>query len=142
MTFDLSRFIDAQQDTYTSALAELRAGRKRGHWMWFIFPQLRGLGHSETSRFYGIENFAEATAYLKHPILGRRLIECTSTVLWLGNISLRDLFGSPDDLKFISSMTLFSLVIGTPDVFNKALAKFNDGKPDPITLRLSTGGDE
>ena len=142
MTFDLSRFIDAQQGTYANALAELLGGLKRGHWMWFIFPQLRGLGHSETSMFYGIANIAEAEAYLKHPILGRRLIECTNAVLRLGNTSLRHLFGFPDNLKFISSMTLFSLIADAPDAFGKALVKFNNGKPDPVTLRLSIELDE
>ena len=140
MAFDLSRFINAQQEVYTSAFSELRAGCKRGHWMWFVFPQLRGLGHSEMSRFYGLANIAEATAYLQHPVLGYRLIECTDAVLRLGNISLNHIFGSPDNMKFISSMTLFSLIDETPDVFGKALAKFNDGNPDPVTIRLTNKG--
>lgn len=135
MAFDLSRFIDAQQVVYASALSELRAACKRGHWMWFVFPQLRGLGHSEMSRFYGLENIAEATVYLQHPILGHRLMECTNAVLQLGNTSLSQIFGSPDNMKFISSMTLFSLIEDTPDVFGKALAKFNDGNPDLVTLQ-------
>ena len=108
--------------------------------MWFVFPQLRGLGHSEMSRFYGLANIAEATAYLQHPVLGYRLIECTDAVLRLGNISLNHIFGSPDNMKFISSMTLFSLIDETPDVFGKALAKFNDGNPDPVTIRLTNKG--
>nr|SPS05739.1 conserved protein of unknown function [Candidatus Nitrotoga fabula] len=137
MAFDLSRFINAQQDVYASALSELRAGCKRGHWMWFVFPQLRGLGHSKMSRLYGLKNIAEATAYLQHPILGHRLIDCTNTVLGLRNIALHHIFGSPDNMKFISSMTLFSLIDDTPDVFGKTLAKFNDGNPDPVTIRLS-----
>jgi len=104
--------------------------------MWFIFPQLRGLGHSEKSRFYGIASIAEANDYLQHSILGNRLIECTNAVLQLEHISLRDLFGYPDDLKFISSMTLFSMVPGAPNVFNKALTKFNNGKLDQATIKL------
>jgi len=105
--------------------------------MWFVFPQLSGLGHSEMSKFYGLANIAEATAYLQHPILGHRLVECTNAVLQLGNISLNHIFGFPDNIKFISSMTLFSLIDEAPDVFDKALAKFNDGNPDIVTIRLT-----
>lgn len=136
MAFDLSRFANAQRDTYAEALAELKAGRKRGHWMWFVFPQLRGLGHSETSRVYGIASIDEARAYLQDPMLGRRLVESTNAVLQAGDTSLPDIFGYPDDLKFISSMTLFSMVTEAPDVFNRALARFNDGKADLATVRL------
>lgn len=111
MTHDLSRFINAQQNTYASALSELRAGCKQGHWMWFICPQLRGLGHSETSRFYGIANISEAFDYLQHPILGHRLIECANSVLQLGNISLHHIFGFPDNLKFIWYWGRFPFVL-------------------------------
>jgi uncharacterized protein (DUF1810 family) len=139
MTIELSRFIEAQQDTYAAALAELRSGRKHGHWMWFIFPQLRGLGRSETARWFGIADLAEAEAYITHPVLGARLIECTNAVYASANISLRDLFGYPDDMKFISCMTLFSAVAHAPDIFRQALTKFNAGKPDPLTLDLIRG---
>jgi uncharacterized protein (DUF1810 family) len=135
MTSALSRFTEAQQDSYADALAELRAGRKRSHWMWFVFPQLRGLGHSETAHYYGIADLAEAAAYLGHPVLGPRLVECTQAVLALGNTTLNDLFGHPDELKFISSMTLFSQVPGAPAAFGQALARFNQGRPDPATLQ-------
>lgn len=135
MESDLSRFTVAQTDTYQSALRELKSGRKRSHWMWFIFPQLRGLGRSETSRHYGIADIAEATAYLSHPVLGNRLQECTNTLLGL-NVSASSVFGYPDDLKFISCMTLFSKVPDAPDVFQRALAKFNHGEPDQATLDI------
>lgn len=139
MTDALTRFTEAQRDSYVEALAELRAGRKRSHWMWFIFPQLRGLGHSETAHFYGIADLAEAAAYLDHPVLGPRLIECTQAVLALENVTLQELLGHPDDLKFVSSMTLFSLVPEAPDVFGLALARFNQGRSDPCTLQRFTG---
>ena len=136
MNFDDSRFIAAQQTTYASALIELRAGHKRGHWMWFIFPQLRSLGRSETARMFGLEDLAEAESYLRHPVLGQRLIDATNTVLDSGDNSLRDIFGYPDDLKFISSMTLFSATNQAPKIFQQALQKFNAGQPDPLTLAL------
>lgn len=136
MKSDLSRFVEAQQDTYESALSELRSGVKRGHWMWFIFPQLRGLGRSETSQYYGVADIAEAEAYLRHPVLGRRLLDCANTVLGLGDVTVNAVFGYPDDLKFISSMTLFCSTPGAPDVFQRALMKFNAGKRDTVTLDL------
>jgi uncharacterized protein (DUF1810 family) len=140
MAIDLSRFIAAQQDTYAAALAELRFGRKRGHWMWFIFPQLRGLGRSETAKFFGLADLAEAVAYIQHPILGKRLVECTTVVYGLANVSLQTLFGYPDDMKFISCMTLFSSVEHAPAIFRQALLKFNEGIPDPLTLDLIHNG--
>jgi uncharacterized protein (DUF1810 family) len=136
MTIDLARFVDAQQHTYPAALAELRAGHKHGHWMWFIFPQLRGLGRSETARFFGIADLVEAEAYLQHPILGARLVECTRAVYESGAITLRNLLDYPDDMKFISSMTLFSLVPRAPIIFQEALNRFNSGQPDAQTLTL------
>jgi uncharacterized protein (DUF1810 family) len=106
--FDLNRFVIAQAPVFAAALDELKAGRKRSHWMWFIFPQLRGLGHSSMAEFYGISSLDEGRAYLAHPLLGPRLILCTETVLALQGRSLHAIFGSPDDMKFRSSMTLFS----------------------------------
>ena len=132
----LDRFVHAQHDTYAGALAELKSGKKLGHWMWFVFPQLRGLGVSATSTRYGIADIAEAGLYLQHPVLGRRLLECTHAVLGLGALSLVELFGSPDELKFVSCMTLFSAVHEAPDAFNQALSRFNHGNRDSQTQRL------
>jgi uncharacterized protein (DUF1810 family) len=143
MPDSLDRFLAAQQERYSSALRELRAGAKQTHWMWFVFPQLRGLGMSERSRFYGIADLGEASAYLQHPLLGSRLLECTDAVLQIPGKSLRNIFGAPDDTKFISCMTLFSLV-APPDValFHDALARFNHGTPDAATLRLLGARDD
>ena len=122
MPFDLDRFVAAQEGIYTGALAELRAGRKTGHWMWYVFPQLAGLGRSALSLHYAIGSLDEARAYLAHPLLGPRLIECTRTVLAIEGRSLHAIFGSPDDMKFRSSMTLFSLAADEGDnVFRRAL---------------------
>lgn len=136
MTEDLSRFVDAQRGTYSAAIAELRSGKKQGHWMWFVFPQLRGLGTSERANYFGISNLAEARAYLEHPILGGRLVDCTRAVLIHAHLPIRSVFGYPDNLKFISSMTLFHMVPGAPDVFQSALAVFNGSNSDSATLRL------
>ena len=136
MNSNLSRFIDAQKDLYESALSELRAGRKRGHWMWFVFPQLCGLGVSQTSKYYGIADLAEAKAYIGDPILGRRLVDCTNAVMNTTGSSVHDIFGAPDDLKFVSSMTLFSSVQEAPDLFQQALSRFNGGNFDSATLGL------
>lgn len=106
--FDLDRFITAQEDVIAGALAELHTGQKRSHWMWFVFPQLRGLGASPTSIRFGIADLAEAQAYLEHPLLGRRLFACTDVVLSIEGRTLHQIFGSPDDMKFVSSMTLFA----------------------------------
>ena len=135
-SIDLSRFIQAQSDTYAGALDELRAGRKRSHWMWFIFPQLRGLGRSSMAEHYGIENLAEARAYLAHPVLGNRLEEATTAVLAHADLSPNRIFGSPDDMKFHSSMTLFALAADEGSIFHQALAAFFSGKTDDATLRL------
>jgi uncharacterized protein (DUF1810 family) len=131
--FNLERFIEAQDPIYDRVLSELRRGRKRSHWMWFIFPQIRGLGHSELAMQFSILNQREARAYLQHKILGPRLNECTTIVLKVDAGSIAEIFDSPDDLKFRSSMTLFDFVApGT--VFHEALKKFFDGQGDQLTL--------
>src|SRR4051794_3890665 len=135
--FNLERFETAQASVFAAALDELKAGRKRSHWMWFIFPQLRGLGHSSTAQFYGISSLEEACAYLAHPVLGPTLILCTETVLAVGGRSLRAIFGSPDDLKFGSPMTLFALASGSGgSVFRHALERFCEGRMDERTVAL------
>ena len=131
----LQRFIEAQQGVYDRALAELRAGAKRSHWMWFVFPQLKGLGRSATAQHYGIASRAEAEAFWRHPLLGARLRECTERVLAVEGRSALQIFGPPDDLKFRSCMTLFAQVTGEP-VFRKALDRFFAGNTDEQTLRL------
>ena len=135
--FDLDRFVTAQAESFATALAELRVGRKRSHWMWFVFPQLRGLGRSPTAIFYGIDSLREAQAYLAHPLLGQRLVECTRAVLATEEASLNAIFGSPDDMKFRSSMTLFAQAgVPPPNDFSAALDRFCDGRPDRRTLDL------
>ncbi len=130
--YNLQRFVDAQVSTYTGALAELRAGRKTGHWIWFIFPQVRGLGQSPTSVHYAIAGMAEAKAHLAHPTLGPRLLECVSAVLAVPSRTAPQIFGDLDAMKFRSSMTLFNR---TPDpIFQQALDRFFGGQPDPATL--------
>jgi uncharacterized protein (DUF1810 family) len=131
--FNLDRFVEAQDPIYNRVLSELRRGQKRSHWMWFIFPQIKGLGHSKLAMQFSILNQEEARAYLRHPILGPRLHECTTMVLKTDARSIAEIFGSPDDLKFRSSMTLFDFVApGT--VFGQALRKFFDGQGDQTTL--------
>ena len=135
--FNLERFATAQAPVYETVVAELRAGRKRTHWMWFIFPQLRGLGRSPTAQFFGITSLVEARAYLAHPELGARLLGCVQQVLELTGDSLDAIFGSPDDMKFRSSMTLFDVAAGTPDsVFRRALTRYSGGIADEHTLAL------
>jgi len=131
--FDLERFVQAQQGVYETALAELRAGRKRSHWMWFIFPQVAGLGQSEMSRKYAIRSSDEAAAYLAHPVLGDRLRVCATAVLSHDIDDIGDIFPHPDDLKFHSSMTLFADVAPHEAVFQACLDAFFDGAPDPAT---------
>lgn len=131
---DLQRFLDAQQPVYTDALEELRAGRKRSHWMWFIFPQIEGLGRSETARFYALANMDAAKAYLGHPTLGHRLLDCTNTMLTHKRRTAHDILGSPDDLKFRSSMTLFMAASEKGSPFERALQQFYGGEPDQATL--------
>ncbi len=134
-SFDLARFVDAQAPVYERVLAELRAGTKRSHWMWFVFPQVDGLGSSPMARRYAIVSLAEARAYLADPVLGPRLREVTAAVLATQDRSLGDIFGSPDDLKFCSSMTLFAEAGGAEDLFREALRRFWGGAPDAATLR-------
>jgi len=136
MKHDLSRFLDAQETTYATALSEIRAGRKRGHWMWFIFPQLKGLGYSSNAIYYGIDGLEEAAAYLKHPVLGARLIEISRVLLDLPGRDATVVMGSPDDLKLRSSMTLFARVPGTDDVFKQVLEKYFRGEQDPKTIAI------
>ncbi|MBL8213158.1 MAG: DUF1810 domain-containing protein [Bryobacterales bacterium] len=138
--FNLRRFIEAQDPIYDEVCAELRAGHKRTHWMWYVFPQLRGLGLSEMAHYYGIESLDEAKAYLEHPRLGARLVECTELVMAVEGRHIRQIFGTPDDLKFRSSMTLFGQVPGASAVFQQALDKYFAGEPDPATLTLLQSG--
>jgi uncharacterized protein (DUF1810 family) len=132
----LQRFLDAQATDYAQALAEIKNGRKRSHWMWYIFPQIQGLGFSSTSKHYAIQDLAEATAYLQHPVLGKRLVEISTALLGLAGSDANRVFGSPDDLKLKSSMTLFAAVPGADAVFEKVLAKFFGGVRDGKTLQL------
>jgi uncharacterized protein (DUF1810 family) len=135
--FDLQRFVTAQAPIFETALAELRAGRKQSHWMWFIFPQLRGLGRSSIAQFYGVLSFNEAQAYLAHPLLGPRLDLATRVVLSNNELSLHQIFGSPDDLKFHSSMTLFTVASSVTDnLFREALDRRFGGGMDAASLRL------
>jgi uncharacterized protein (DUF1810 family) len=135
--FDLDRFVAAQAPVFETVLEELKAGRKSTHWMWFVFPQLRGLGRSPTARFFGIGSLAEARAYQAHPLLGPRLVVCTETVLGIPGGSLHGIFGSPDDLKFQSCMTLFEAAAPSGDsVFARALEHWCGGARDAGTLRL------
>lgn len=131
--YNLQRFVVAQQPVYPDVLAELQAGAKRSHWMWFIFPQIRGLGRSPISMEYAISALDEARAYLQHAILGPRLKECAKLVLDVEARSAAEIFGSPDDMKFRSCMTLFSQV-SDDDIFSKALQKYFAGVPDQLTL--------
>ena len=136
---NLSRFLEAQESVYADALAELQAGQKRTHWIWFVLPQLRGLGHSSNATYYGIENAAEAAAYLAHPVLGTRLRECVSAILAHKKKSAREILGSPDDLKFRSCLTLFREVAPPDDrLWQDALEQFFGGQPDDATLRSLT----
>jgi len=132
--YDLQRFIDAQDPVYDEVSAELREGRKRSHWMWFVFPQIEGLGSSPMSRRFAISSLAEAEAYLEHPILGARLRECTELVK-RSDRKIEAILGQVDSLKFRSSMTLFAQITDADDVFAEALTQFFDGEPDPLTLR-------
>lgn len=133
-TFDLQRFVDAQEPVYRQVCAELAAGRKTSHWMWFVFPQLKGLGRSATAEHFGIESGAEAIEYLRHPVLGPRLRECTRIVLGVEGRTAAQIFGSPDDMKFRSSMTLFAAVADEP-LFRRAIEKYFDGE-DQKTIEM------
>ena len=135
--FDLQRFVTAQAPVFETALAELRAGRKRSHWMWFVFPQLRGLGVSPTAQFYGLASLLDARAYLAHPLLGERLARCVEALLAVQGRSLTTIFGLPDDMKFRSSMTLFALAAGDETaLFHQALDRYAEGRMDERTLAL------
>jgi uncharacterized protein (DUF1810 family) len=133
---DLNRFVEAQDPVIEEVKEELRSGRKRTHWMWYVFPQLEGLGRSRMARRYAISSRREAEAYLAHPILGPRLRECTAVVNAVEGRSANEIFGSPDDLKFRSSMTLFDTVADDSTPFGAALERYYDGEPDPKTLEL------
>jgi uncharacterized protein (DUF1810 family) len=134
--FDLARFIGAQHPVFEGVLSELRAGRKLSHWMWFIFPQIDGLGFSSTTRLYSIKSPAEALAYLEHPVLGPRLLKCAEILLSLDGRSAGDIFGAVDALKLRSSMTLFAHVGGPGSACGRVLDKYFTGVPDPKTLQL------
>jgi uncharacterized protein (DUF1810 family) len=134
---DLARFVAAQGPVYAQALAELRAGRKRTHWMWFVFPQYAGLGQSPIAREYAIQSVAEAEAYLRHPVLGPRLVECAEALLAVGGRSALEILGSPDDLKLRSCATLFARVSPAGSVFARLLERYYGGQEDPETLRLA-----
>jgi uncharacterized protein (DUF1810 family) len=132
--FNLQRFVCAQDPVYERVCDELRSGRKTSHWMWFIFPQIAGLGYSAMAQRYAISGRSEAAAFADHPLLGSRLRECTSLVNALNSLTARQVFGSPDDLKFRSSMTLFALCVDDPQIFQEALDKYFHGAGDPLTL--------
>jgi len=134
--FQLERFLAAQAPIYAHALAELREGDKRSHWMWFVFPQIAGLGASPMAQRYAIGSLDEARAYLAHPVLGRRLRESIAAVMAVEDRSARQILGSPDDLKFRSSMTLFREAASDDPMFQQALDKHFAGEPDPLTLEL------
>lgn len=137
MDNDLNRFLKAQENDYEQALSEIKSGRKRSHWMWYIFPQYKGLGFSETSKHYSIQDLNEARDYLKHPILGSRLKQITNELLLIDENNANKIFGSPDDLKLKSSMTLFvSVDTSEEKPFNKVLDKFFNGRFDEKTLNL------
>src|SRR6185437_4772648 len=138
--FDLARFVAAQAPVIEAVRRELAAGRKQSHWMWFVFPQLRGLGRSSTALRYGISGLAEARAYLAHPVLGPRLIECTELVNGITGRSAHDIFGSPDDMKFRSSMTLFARADPAATAFRATLDVFFGGEPDRLTEDMLAAG--
>jgi uncharacterized protein (DUF1810 family) len=134
--FDLSRFVQAQTGVYEKAMAEIRNGRKRSHWMWYIFPQFEGLGFSSTSQYYAIKSLAEAQAYLSHAVLGPRLVECVEAALGVEGRSAHAIFGSPDDMKLRSCATLFAQVSPAGSVFDRLLDKYFTGQRDDKTLHL------
>jgi uncharacterized protein (DUF1810 family) len=138
-SYDLARFVEAQEHDYGQALSEIRSGQKRSHWMWYIFPQLDGLGFSPASRRYSIKSVAEAEAYLRHPILGPRLLEIARAALGVESRSALEVFGSPDDMKLRSSATLFASVSPAGSVFGQLLDRYFGGEPDDKTLRLLRG---
>jgi uncharacterized protein (DUF1810 family) len=133
---DLNRFVRAQEDDYERALSEIKGGRKRSHWMWYVFPQVDGLGFSATSRRYSIKSLGEAKAYLSHPVLGPRLTECAEAALSVDGLSAYEIFGSPDDMKLRSCATLFAFVSPAGSVFDRLLDKYFQGEGDQKTLHL------
>jgi uncharacterized protein (DUF1810 family) len=135
----LQRFVDSQNPVYERVRSELRAGSKRSHWMWFVFPQSAGLGHSTTAQHYAIASLDEARAYLAHAILGPRLRECTDLVNRVSGKTVEEIFGYPDDLKFRSSVTLFSLATSDNEVFRQALQKYFNDEADPLTVEILSG---
>jgi uncharacterized protein (DUF1810 family) len=139
--YDLDRFLRAQQDDYEQALSEITSGRKRSHWMWYIFPQFDGLAFSSTSKFYAIKSLDEARAYLDHPVLGPRLAACAEAALGVEGQSATAIFGSPDDMKLRSSATLFTRVSSPGSVFHRLLEKYYQGRPDDRTLQLLDAAD-
>jgi uncharacterized protein (DUF1810 family) len=132
----LQRFLDAQESSFSQALTELQRGKKQSHWMWYIFPQIQGLGFSATSKFYALQDIEEAKAFVQHPQLGSRLLQLCEVLLALPNRDASRIMGSPDDMKLRSSMTLFAAAEPTQTVFQQVLDKFYQGEPDPQTLRL------
>ncbi len=134
----IERFLEAQIGVYEMAYSELEEGRKRSHWMWFIFPQLRGLGASEMARFYGLEDLKEADAYLKHPVLGVRLIDLCKLLIKSGASDARRIFGTPDDLKLRSCISLFASLKESNPVFQLVLDRFFQGQKDPLTMKYLT----
>jgi uncharacterized protein (DUF1810 family) len=133
---DLKRFLDAQERDYQTAFSEIKNGRKQSHWMWYIFPQIAGLGFSSTSKFYAIKDRSEAESYLAHPVLGRRLIEISNVLLEIEDKTANQIFGSPDDVKLKSSMTLFAALENTNPVFQEVLDRYFSGAKDNRTLEL------
>jgi uncharacterized protein (DUF1810 family) len=140
--YNLQRFVDAQAGVYDHVCSELREGRKRSHWMWFIFPQIAGLGHSSVARQFAISSIDEAKAYLQHSILGPRLTECTKLVNQIAGRSIEEIFGYPDDLKFRSCMTLFTHATSDNEVFMNALRKYFGNEQDPLTLERLPAKDQ
>jgi uncharacterized protein (DUF1810 family) len=134
--YQLDRFVKAQDPVYVQVCAELKRGYKSGHWMWFIFPQIAGLGTSETARRFAISSLGQAEAYIRHPVLGKRLEECAALVLKASGKTAHEIFSSPDDLKFRSCMTLFAKTEAKNPVFQDNLTKYFNGKPDPLTTKF------
>lgn len=137
--FDLERFVEAQNRVYDQVMQELQAGRKRSHWMWYVFPQLDGLGHSAMAERYALAGIDEALAYLAHPLLGPRLEACVTALLQHGDKSAREILGSPDHLKLRSCLTLFARAAPDNPLFQFALVQFYDGEPDALTLAMLSG---
>ena len=134
--YNLSRFVLAQEHNYERALLEIRSGKKRSHWMWYVFPQIDGIGFSSTSKRYSIKSLDEAKAYLEHPVLGARLLDCAEAVICVESQSATEIFGSPDDLKLKSCATLFACVVSSESVFDRLIEKYYQGKRDAKTLQL------